>query len=123
MSIRRGRSLATRVANVASNVYARVITETDLALYKVTLGYELERLGLKVVRSRQHSRHFLEIVQSIMIDMIVDDLILVDIIAVDNLAETDLRRMRSFLKMTGYHAGLVINYKMGHFQTGVVALV
>jgi GxxExxY protein len=57
------------------------------------------------------------------LDLLVDDAIIVELKAVDELAQIHSAQLLSYLRLTGYKLGLLINFNVPLLRNGVKRLV
>jgi GxxExxY protein len=57
------------------------------------------------------------------IDLLVENAVLVELKAVDSLAPIHQAQLLSYLKLSGRHIGLLINFNVAHLKDGIKRLV
>ena len=53
------------------------------------------------------------------IDFIVDDCVILELKAVENLLPLHLAQVLTYLKLSGYQLGLLINFNVPHLRDGI----
>lgn len=89
--------------------------------YTACLLFELRRMNLKV-RTKQAVPVVYEDVRldcGYQLDMLVEDLVVVELKAVAQLAAIHEAQMITYLKLTGYPAGLLMNFNVKLLRNGV----
>jgi len=81
-------------------------------VYENALAYKLRRLGLRVEQQIPLKVHFENgvVVGEYVADMITEGKIVIELKAVETLAKIHYVQLKSYLKVTGYRLGLLINF-------------
>lgn len=92
--------------------------------YESCLVYELRQRGLDVIRQMSLPVRYkgLEIEDSYRIDLLVANRIIVEIKAVDRMLPVFEAQLLTYLKHTGLHIGLLINFNVPALRSGIKRL-
>ena len=93
--------------------------------YRACLGYELRARGRRVIAEQA-----LPVVYrgsrvdcGYRLDLLVDDTVIVEIKAVERLLPIHEAQLLSYLKLSGYHIGLLINFHVRWLKDGIRRIV
>jgi GxxExxY protein len=93
--------------------------------YETCLGYELRTMGLKVEQQVP-----LPIVYNAVrldagyrLDMVVENLVVVEVKSIDCLAPIHTAQILSYLKLSGYKVGLLLNFNVILLNKGIKRVV
>ena len=89
--------------------------------YEACLVYELSELGLAVERQKSLpvSYRSIKIDCGYRIDLLVEDKVVVELKAVERLEKIHEAQLLSFLKLSGYSVGLLINFNVDVLKNGI----
>jgi GxxExxY protein len=89
--------------------------------YEACLVYELSQLGLAVERQKSLpvSYRSIKIDCGYRIDLLVEDKVVVELKAVERLEKIHEAQLLSFLKLSGYSVGLLINFNVDVLKNGI----
>ena len=95
------------------------------SIYEAALIYQLNKDGLKV-----SSQVPIDIVYdghklpgTYRIDLIVKDKVIVELKSVDLLSKVHSKQLLTYLKLTGLHLGILVNFNVENINYGIVRLV
>jgi len=93
--------------------------------YEVCLRYELQKRGHRVDRQRTVPIVYADVSLDIgfRIDLLVDNWVVVEVKAVSKLVPVHEAQLLSYLKLSGHHLGLLINFNVVHLRDGIRRLV
>jgi len=93
--------------------------------YEACLAYELQERGLKVERQVPLPVVYkgVRIDCGYRLDLVVENAVVVEIKAVDSLAPVHQAQLLSYLKLSGYKVGLLINFNVKVLRDGIRRLV
>jgi GxxExxY protein len=93
--------------------------------YRECLGWELWQRGLAVDRERALPLLYkgTRVDAGYRVDLVVDGRVLVEIKAVDRLAPIHTAQVITYLRLSGLHLGLLINFNVRVLKDGIVRLV
>lgn len=118
-----------RLAKVVLDAAFRVHTELGAGLlesvYETCLVWELEAAGIpcarQVVLPVQYRGRAIE--SGLRLDLLVGGKLVVEIKAVDALAPIHQAQVMTYLKLTGHHLGLLLNFNVVHLRDGIKRVV
>jgi len=93
--------------------------------YEMCLAYEIkERSGLDVLRQQRLSVRYktLELDDSYRIDLLVANQIIVEVKAVEKVLPVHEAQLLTYLRHTGLHVGLLINFNVPVLRNGIKRL-
>jgi len=93
--------------------------------YEACLVYELGELGYKVDKQKPLPLIYKSVVLDCAhrLDLLVEDKVVVEIKAVDQVMPIHQAQVLSYLKMSGYKVGLLINFNVKLLKTGIQRIV
>ena len=91
------------------------------SVYTVCLIYDLRRSGFHVESQRAVPIIYGEVALDCgyRLDMVVNDLVVVELKAIDRFAPIHTAQMLTYLKLTGYPIGLLINFNVPLLKQGI----
>jgi GxxExxY protein len=95
------------------------------SVYLTYLCYELKKTGLMIEREKMVPLYYEEIQlnQIYRLDLLVEEKIIVEIKAVESITRVHKAQLLSYLKLTGCHIGLLINFNVELLKEGVYRMV
>jgi GxxExxY protein len=117
--------LADAIIGAAIEVHKALGPGMLESAYEVCLAYELTSKGLKVVRQKSLplTYHGVTLDAGYRLDLMVNDLVIIEVKAVDSLNPVHDAQLLSYLKLTGLHVGLLINFNVKLLKNGIRRLV
>jgi GxxExxY protein len=93
--------------------------------YEACLAYELIEAGLKIERQKSLPLKYRGILLDCgyRIDLLVESQVVVEVKAVEKLQLIHEAQLLSYLKLSGYSVGLLINFNVGSLRNGIRRLV
>jgi GxxExxY protein len=93
--------------------------------YATCLTHELRQRGLKVLREVPLPVVYdgIKLDAGYRLDMLVEDAVIVELKAVEALAPIHQAQRLSYLKLSGKHVGLLINFHVVHLRDGIKRMV
>jgi len=93
--------------------------------YETCLAFELAQRGLKLEQQKSLPVIYRKINLncSYRMDLVVEDVVIVEIKTVDRLAPIHQAQMLSYLKLSGFKVGLLINFNVRVLRDGIRRLV
>jgi GxxExxY protein len=93
--------------------------------YEACLSYELAQRGLRFERQKPLSVVYKGINLDIgyRLDLLIEDQVVVEVKAVDELAPIHHAQLLSYLKLSGYKVGLLINFNVQILKNGLRRVV
>ena len=93
--------------------------------YEAALVYQLKKDGLKV-----ESQVPIDIVYdgktlpaSYRLDLLVEDKVIVELKSIDIIKDIHKKQLLTYLKITGLHLGLLVNFNIENINLGIVRIV
>jgi len=89
--------------------------------YEACLAYELVHGGLQVERQKELPLRYrgVSLACGYRMDLLVEDAVVVEVKAVDRLEPIHEAQVLSYLKLSGKHLGLLINFNVKMLKTGI----
>ena len=93
--------------------------------YAACLTHELRQRGLKVLCEAPLPVVYdgIKLDAGYRLDMLVEDAVIVELKAVEALAPIHQAQLLSYLKLSGKHVGLLINFHVVHLRDGIKRMV
>lgn len=93
--------------------------------YEAVLAHLLMKKGLSVERQKVIPITYagLEIEQGFRADLIIENQLLIELKTVERLSMVHARQVRTYLKFTGLHVGLLMNFSSEKFTDGLKRIV
>lgn len=93
--------------------------------YEACLEYESHRRGHKVLRQVELPLVFegLDVELGYRVDLLVDDEVIVELKACESILPVHKAQLTSYLRLSGKHLGLSINFHVGRLKDGIVRQV
>lgn len=93
--------------------------------YEACLEFELKRSGMKVERQKALPVIYdcVSVDCGYRIDLLVEDHVVLELKAVDAIAPIHEAQLLSYLKLSGRHVGLLINFNVVHLREGIKRMV
>jgi GxxExxY protein len=116
---------AKQVVDAALTVHRKLGPGLMESIYEACLAHELTKRGIRI--ETQVNRHVMydgiELDAAYRLDMIVEDCLIVELKAVDALTELHEAQLLTYLKLTGYRLGLLINFNVPVIRKGIKRIV
>jgi len=92
--------------------------------YEACLAYELVERGVKVERQKELPLRYREVDLDCgyRLDLLVEDAVVVEVKSVDRLEPIHDAQVLSYLRLSGRHLGLLINFNVKMLKTGIKRL-
>ena len=118
-------SLTARVIGCAIQVHRTLGPGLLESVYRDCMLIEMRANGLRVERERRVSLKYREqlIHSSLTMDLVVEECVVVELKAVENIHPVHLAQVVTYLKLTGYPAGLLLNFNVTSLRAGLRRLV
>jgi GxxExxY protein len=114
-------ALSERVIGCAIEVH-RVLGPGLLeSIYRECLAIELDAIGLQVESERQVPIEYKgrRVRGSMKLDLLIEDCLVIELKAVDSLHPVHLAQVLTYLKLTGFPAGLLMNFNVTSLRSGL----
>lgn len=95
------------------------------SVYEATMEHELQRRGLSTVRQRGIPVRFegVHLNLGFRADLIVSQKLIVEVKSISNIAPIHAMQLRTYLRLTGLHLGLLINFNVCLIKDGIRRVV
>ncbi len=114
-----------RIIGAAVDVHRALGPGLLESAYEACLVYELRECGLSVEQQKPLPLVYkaIQLDCGYRLDLLVDDCVIVEIKAVSELAPIHSAQLLSYLKLSGYPVGLLINFNVTVLKNGIRRLV
>ncbi len=95
------------------------------SIYEVVLAFELEKRGCEVIR-QQAIPVIYESVQlevGFRADLIVNNKVIIEVKSIETISPVHLKQLRTYLRLTNLHLGLLINFNVELIKDGIKRVV
>ena len=95
------------------------------SVYEAALAYELKKEGLQVRTQVALPFQYEEISMEIgyRIDILVEDKVIIEVKSVDNLADVHYKQLLTYLKLSGKHLGILVNFNTSELEKSIKRIV
>ena len=95
------------------------------SVYEVTLAHELQRRGCKVVRQRGIPVFYEDVRLNLgfRADLMVNGKVILEVKSIDAIAPIHAMQLRTYLRLTDPHLGLLINFNVCLIKDGIRRVV
>jgi GxxExxY protein len=117
--------VARQVVDAAFAVHTTLGPGLLESVYEICLAHELAKRGLKVERQVSLPLVYdkVRLDAGLRLDMLVADRVLLELKAVEAIMPIHLAQVLTYLKLSGYRLGLLINFNTVRFKDGIKRLV
>jgi GxxExxY protein len=117
--------IAKMVVDAAYKVHTRLGPGLLESVYQVVLAHELRQRGLIVGEEVSIAIHYegLDIQNAFRADMIVNGKVILELKSVETDQPVYKKQLLSYLKLTGLHLGLLINFGQALIKNGIDRVV
>ena len=115
---------ATVTVDAAFAVHSQLGPGLLESVYEKCLAHGLRRRGLVVESQRAVPIEFegLHLPRALRLDMLVDNCLIVEVKATDALLPVHKAQLLTYLKLTGYRLGLLINFNVPIIKNGITRI-
>ncbi len=91
------------------------------SVYVNALDYELTRKELKVKREVPIPVYYEEIKMEVgfRLDLLIEEKVLIEVKSVENLVEVHHKQVLTYLKLTGFKLGVLVNFNVDQISSGI----
>ena len=95
------------------------------SVYELCLAHDLTKRGFEVQRQADLPVIFdgLRLEGGFRLDLVVNDLVIVELKAVDTILPVHKAQLLTYLKLSGFRLGLLINFNVPLIKQGIVRLI
>lgn len=114
-------ALTEKIIGAAIEVHRHLGPGLLESAYESCLAYELEQLGLMIERQKVLPLIYKEIhlEQGYRLDVLVEQKVIVELKVVDQITPVHEAQILSYLKFSGCHIGLLINFNVRLLKNGI----
>lgn len=114
-------ALTEKIIGAAIEVHRHLGPGLLESAYESCLAYELEQLGLMIERQKALPLIYKEIhlEQGYRLDVLVEQKVIVELKVVDQITPVHEAQILSYLKFSGCHIGLLINFNVRLLKNGI----
>ncbi len=118
-------AVARAIVDSAFRVHSKLGPGLLESVYETCLVHELQKRGLKVQRQLVMPLEYddLRIDSGLRLDLLVENCVVVEVKAVEGLAPVHRAQVLTYLKLTGYQLGLLINFNVPLIRDGIKRIV
>ena len=118
-------AVAQQVVDAAYRVHTTLGPGLLESVYEAALAYELEKRGLRIARQQAIPVVYEEvrIHTGFRADLVVEDAVIVEIKALEASAPVHRKQLLTYLKLSGKHLGLLINFNVALIRDGITRIV
>ena len=117
--------IATIVVDAALRIHRTLGPGLLESVYEATLAFELTRRGLNLL-TQQGIPVVYEGVQlelGFRADIIVDNKVIIEVKSIEAIAPVHRKQLETYLRLTGLHLGLLINFNVELIKNGIQRVV
>jgi GxxExxY protein len=94
-------------------------------IYEEALCHELHLRGLRFLRQRSVPISYKGVNLSVplWLDLLIEEMVIIDLKAKEQVTGLDKAQLRSYLRLTGIHLGLIINFHVERLVDGITRVV
>ena len=113
--------VATKVVDAAFAVHSALGPGLLESVYEICLVHELHKRGLKVERQVLLSVVYdnLHLDAGLRLDLVIEKQVIVELKAVESLLPVHTAQLLTYLKLSGYRLGLLINFNSSLLKQGI----
>ena len=114
-----------KIIGAAINVHRALGPGLLEGTYEACLAYELVQLGLKVERQKELPVHYRGVIIDCgyRLDLLVEDEVVIEVKAVEQLLPVHQAQVMSYLRMSGFRVGLLLNFNVRVLKQGLKRIV
>lgn len=117
--------LAKQIVDAAYRIHIALGPGLLESVYVLTLAWELEQRGLRVVRQAEVPVVYqgTRIEAGFRADLIVEDKVIVEVKSVETLAVVHKKQLLTYLRLANKRLGLLINFNVALVKDGITRIV
>ena len=118
-------TIYSQVLDCAFTVHSELGPGLLESTYEACLFYEITQLGLFVERQKALPVKYkeIELDAGYRIDLLVENCIIVELKCVESLMDIHTAQTITYLKLSGYHLGLLVNFNSLRLKNGIKRLI
>ena len=116
--------IACQVVDAAFSVHSKLGPGLLESVYETCLAHELSKRGIKTERQKRLPVGYdeLHLDAGLRLDMLVGDSVVVELKAVEKVLPVHFSQLLTYLKLSGYRLGLLINFNSPLIKDGITRL-
>lgn len=117
--------IATIVVDLCLKIHRALGPGLLESVYEEVLCFELEKLGLKYSRQQGIPVIYEDIKMDIgfRADVIIENKVIVEIKSIETIAPVHHKQLLTYLKLTNYKLGLLVNFNVDLIKNGITRIV
>ena len=117
--------LSRQIVDAAYRIHTTLGPGLLESVYVLTLAWELEQRGLRVVRQSEVPVVYqgTRIEAGFRADLIVDDQVIVEVKSVETLAPVHKKQLLTYLRLANKRLGLLLNFNVVLIKNGITRIV
>ncbi len=114
-------AVARQVVDAAYAVHSALGPGLLEAVYEVCLVHELKKRGIKVERQVMLPVIYdnVQLDAGLRLDLVIGDCMIVELKAIENMLPVHKAQLLTYLKLSGYRLGLLINFNVPVIKNGI----
>jgi len=125
MTDEKAENCAARVLDGAFKVHRELGPGLLESVYETCLCIELTKAGIHHIRQKRVPIFYdgIEIDAEFRLDLVVENCLVIEIKAVEILMQLHMAQLLTYLKITGHHLGLLVNFNCALLKNGIRRVV
>jgi GxxExxY protein len=117
--------IATNVVDAAYRIHVALGPGLFESVYEAALDCELKRRGLETTRQQAIPMVYdqIHLEAGFRADVVVENKVIVEIKSIDAVAPVHKKQLLTYLRLSGKHLGLLINFNVERIRDGITRLV
>jgi GxxExxY protein len=117
--------IAEKILDIAFRIHRQLGPGLLESVYEAILAKELIKAGFSVVRQKPIPIHFegMQFDEGFRADLIANDRVIIELKSVEKLLPVHAKQVLTYLKLTGFKLGLLINFNEALLKDGIKRLV
>jgi len=117
--------IATAILDAAFKIHRALGPGLLESVYQATLGFELQRRGLRVIQQVGLPVHYegMKLDIGFRVDLIVADKVIIEIKSVEALAAVHRKQLLTYLRLMNLRLGLLLNFNVELMKDGIQRVV
>ena len=117
--------IATIIVDASLKIHRALGPGLLESVYETTLAYELRRRGLVALTEQKLPVIYEEVKLEVGFrpDIIVNNKVIIEVKSIEAIAPVHRKQLQTYLRVTGMHLGLLINFNVGLIKNGIQRVV
>ena len=114
-----------QIIDAALRIHTRLGPGLFESVYEVTLGYELERRGLRCLKQQALPVVYddVHLARGFRVDLLVEDRVIVEVKSIDAIAQIHVKQLLTYLRLADKRIGLLLNFGACLMKDGIRRVV